>query len=57
MFVLVSGVGMVTCGMFTDRLSRNRPTRKLTVAIAYCLASFTLLSRPSCCRLELRNSS
>ena len=43
-FVLVSGVGMVTCGMYTDRYSRNRPTRKLTVAIAYCLASFTLLS-------------
>jgi MFS family permease len=43
-FVLVSGVGMVVCGICTDRYSRNRPQRKLAVAIAYCLASFALLS-------------
>jgi MFS family permease len=43
-FVLVSGVGMVVCGICTDRYSRNRPRRKLAVAIAYCVASFSLLS-------------
>src|SRR5262245_59334236 len=39
-FVLVSGVGMVLCGALTDRLGRNRPARKLTVAIVYCAVSF-----------------
>jgi MFS family permease len=43
-FVLASGVGMVICGIYTDRYSRNRPTRKLLVAIAYCVTSFVLLS-------------
>jgi MFS family permease len=44
LFVLVAGVGMVTCGMFTDRVSRSLPTRKLKVAIGYCVTSFCLLA-------------
>src|SRR6185295_9821308 len=43
-FVLVSGIGMVVCGVLTDRLGRNRPTRKLTVAITYCAISFVMLT-------------
>lgn len=43
-FVLVSGVGMIVCGVLTDRLSRNLPARKLVMAICYCLATLVLLS-------------
>jgi MFS family permease len=43
-FVLVTGLGMVVCGNVADRLSRNVRERKWTAAIAFCLASFTLLA-------------
>jgi len=43
-FVLTSGAGMVLCGMLADRLGRNRPERKIALAIVYCLLSFALLS-------------
>ena len=38
-FVLVGAVGMTSCGIITDRLSRNFATRKWTVAITYSLIS------------------
>ncbi|SAL42836.1 MFS transporter [Caballeronia humi] len=43
-FVLLGGVGMVACGIVTDRVCRTMPSRKWMTAIAYCLISFTLLS-------------
>lgn len=42
--VLCSGAGMILCGMLSDRLCRNRPDRKIALAIAYCLGSCLLLS-------------
>ncbi|MDM5059442.1 MULTISPECIES: MFS transporter [Aeromonas] len=42
--VLCSGAGMILCGMLSDRLCRNRPDRKISLAIAYCLGSCLLLS-------------
>ena len=44
MIVLVAGMGMIACGMLSDRLCRNGPERKFSLAIAYCLASCVLLS-------------
>jgi MFS family permease len=44
MIVLVSGLGMIACGVLSDRLCRNAPERKLSLAIAYCLGSCVLLS-------------
>jgi MFS family permease len=43
-FVLLGGVGMVVCGIVTDRICRNAPSRKWITAVAYCLISFVLLS-------------
>jgi MFS family permease len=43
-FVLLGGIGMVACGIVTDRVCRTTPSRKWMTAIAYCLISFTLLS-------------
>ncbi|SDD11761.1 MFS transporter [Rhodococcus tukisamuensis] len=40
-FVLFIGVGMVLCGMITDRVSKFDGGRKWTSAIAYCLISMT----------------
>jgi MFS family permease len=42
-FVLASGVGMVLCGMLSDRLCHQLPERKIALAIGYCLLSFALL--------------
>ncbi len=42
--VLCSGAGMILCGMLSDRLCRNRPDRKISLAISYCLGSCLLLS-------------
>ena len=44
LIVLVSGVGMVACGMLSDRLCRNAPERKFSLAIACSLSSCALLS-------------
>jgi MFS family permease len=44
LIVLVSGVGMVACGMLSDRLCRNAPSRKFSLAIACSLSSCALLS-------------
>lgn len=43
-FVLLGGLGMVGCGIVTDRICRDAPARKWMTAIAYCLISFALLS-------------
>lgn len=42
--VLCSGIGMILCAMLCDRLGRQRPDRKISLAIAYCLGSCMLLS-------------
>ena len=44
MIVLVAGLGMIACGMLSDRLCRNGPARKFSLAIAYSLGSCALLS-------------
>jgi MFS family permease len=43
-FVLCSGAGMIVCGMISDKLGRNSPTRKLSLAITFCLLCFVLLT-------------
>jgi MFS family permease len=43
-FVLVTGVGMVVCGNLADRFSKHAGERKWTIAVAYCLICFTLLT-------------
>ena len=42
-FVLVTGLGMVVCGVLADRLNRKVAQRKWMTAIAYCLLCFILL--------------
>ena len=42
-FVLISGVGMIICGMLSDRLCRDRPERKIVMAIGYAISSGVLL--------------
>jgi len=42
-FVLLSGIGMIVCGMFTDRLCRNAPILKFRVAVALSVTTFALL--------------
>ncbi|WHZ10350.1 MAG: putative MFS-type transporter [Burkholderiaceae bacterium] len=41
--VLVTGVGMIFCGIVTDWVSRTVAARKWMAAIVYCLISFTAL--------------
>jgi len=43
-FILVSGVGMIVCGVLADRLSRNSPDRKLVMAAIYCAITFIMLT-------------
>ncbi|MEU3216681.1 MFS transporter [Streptomyces sp. NPDC006971] len=42
-FALISGTGMILCGVVADRLSRRAGSRKWTVAIACSLGSLVLL--------------
>jgi len=42
-FVMISGAGMILCGMLSDRKCRNNPEQKITLAITYCLSSCVLL--------------
>ncbi|MCL6246546.1 MFS transporter [Acinetobacter sp. ANC 4945] len=42
--VLSSAVGTILCGMLCDRLGKDRPDRKVTLAIIYCLLGCILLS-------------
>lgn len=44
LLLLVCGTGMVLCGMLSDRLARNRPERKIALAIAYCLGTAASLA-------------
>jgi len=43
-FILLMGVGMIVCGMVTDRLSAGNPNRKWTSALAYASLSLVLLT-------------
>ncbi len=43
-FVLLVGVGMVVCGMITDRAGRADMSRKWTTAIVFCLVSLLCLT-------------
>lgn len=42
--VLTTGVGMILCGVLTDRVSRRRPARKWTMAVTYCSGAFATLA-------------
>lgn len=42
-FVLLSGVGMIVCGIATDRFSRTSPPRKIVMALLYSGSSLVLL--------------
>jgi MFS family permease len=42
-FVLLSGIGMVTCGLVADKIGKTRPARTWDAAFLYCLVVFTLL--------------
>ncbi|MER5362002.1 MFS transporter [Streptomyces sp. NPDC002785] len=43
-FALITGIGMILCGIVTDRLSRRIGARKWTVAIICSLGSLVLLT-------------
>ncbi|CAB3793361.1 Hexuronate transporter [Paraburkholderia caffeinitolerans] len=43
-FVMLSGIGMITCGLIADRISKTRPARKWDAAFLYCLTVFVLLA-------------
>jgi MFS family permease len=43
-FILVSGVGMIVCGVFTDRVTRAAPRRKLAMAAVFCAVTFAALT-------------
>lgn len=42
-FLLIASIGMVVCGIISDRLGRNKPARKFNLVIFFCLTSCTLL--------------
>ncbi|MFE3292864.1 MFS transporter [Rhodococcus sp. NPDC059234] len=42
-FVLLIAIGMIVCGMITDRVSRNNAAAKWTSAICYCVISLASL--------------
>ena len=44
LLLLVCGVGMVACGVVSDRLGRDRPATTITLAIGYSLGSAMALS-------------
>lgn len=44
LIVLCSAVGTILCGMLCDYLGRNRPDRKVSLAITYCLVGCLILS-------------
>ncbi|MNJ18982.1 L-galactonate transporter [compost metagenome] len=44
LIVLIGGGGMILCGMLSDRLCRNAPDHKISLAIIYCLISGVLLA-------------
>lgn len=42
--LLCCGVGMILCGILSDRLFVGSPSRKISLAIAYCVGSCSILS-------------
>jgi MFS family permease len=44
LLLLACGVGMIACGMISDRLSRDRPEQKINLAIAYSLGTAVCLT-------------
>ena len=42
-FILLMGVGMIVCGVITDRLARTHPIRKWTTSLVYASLSLALL--------------
>lgn len=42
--LIVCGAGMILCGMLSDRVARNRPERKITLAMTYCLGTAACLA-------------
>jgi MFS family permease len=42
-FILLMGVGMIVCGVITDRLTKTTPIRKWTTALVYAALSLVLL--------------
>lgn len=44
MIILCGAFGTIICGMISDSLGKNRPDRKVSLAITYCLVSCVLLS-------------
>lgn len=42
-YLLISGLGMVLCGIVSDRVSRNRPDRKIALASGYVLITAIFL--------------
>lgn len=42
-FVLIGALGMVICGVITDRLCRRLPARKMAMAVAFCLITAVML--------------
>jgi predicted MFS family arabinose efflux permease len=43
LFILIVGIGMIVCGVVTDRLARTRPIRKWTTAIVFSALSMAFL--------------
>ncbi|MEN9718738.1 MAG: hypothetical protein RIQ99_1616, partial [Pseudomonadota bacterium] len=43
-FLLISGSGMILCGMLSDRRTRGRPEAKITLAIGYALGAALALA-------------
>ncbi|MCU7723874.1 MFS transporter [Actinoplanes sp. KI2] len=43
LFLLIMGIGMIVCGLVTDRIGATRPTGPWTTAIAYAAATLILL--------------
>jgi MFS family permease len=43
-FVLSCAAGMAICGSLSDRIGRESPSTKLTLAIGYCVGCYVLLS-------------
>ncbi|MGY1729827.1 MFS transporter [Geodermatophilus sp. SYSU D01062] len=41
--LLLMGVGMIGCGLLSDRLARTRPARRWTTAVSFVAASLVLL--------------
>ncbi|WP_349024850.1 MFS transporter [Sphingorhabdus sp.] len=43
------GVGMILCGIASDRVARSRPDRKILLAIGYCIGTAMALSAAMLC--------